>query len=519
MPGYAPDSLDVVQPWRRRRRYIAIGAVAFIYGFLYALLPPSLLGMLLSPLVVIFGLIIWALPLSDTAPGRAMRFLFWSYWLSLMLWPNYLALELPGLPWITVTRLFGGPLLFLLLFYASTSRPFREQMIDALSAASWVWKMVVGLSVVAFFSNFLSPYPYVSFNKYFNNQIIWTGVFFASVWLFRTNGSITFWARCFVIMAIATSLIGLVEADRQRILWADSIPSFLKVEDPAVIRLLSGIFRYGQYRISATTMSPLSFAEFLGLSTPFLLYFLIKSRNLFVWIALLAADALVFVAILNTDARLGMVGWFLAHGAMGFLFGWRLWRASKTSLLGPAITLSYPALMVVFAGAIFTIGRLRVLVLGDGSGAASDNARLIQREMMWPVLAKSPVIGFGTGTAANKVGFKGGGGDVVTLDSYFMTIAVDHGVLGFLLFYGLVVGGIIFAAKLALDRTDPEAELAIPIAVCLSAYLLIKLVLSQVANNTILFMILGILVALAWRIREAGGRNMVVPPRRPSLAA
>lgn len=513
MPGYAPDSLDVVQPWRRRRRYIAIGAVAFIYGFLYALLPPSLLGMLLSPLVVIFGLIIWALPLSDTAPGRAMRFLFWAFWISFMAWPNYLALEIPGLPWITVNRLFGGPLLFLLLYFASTSRPFRDRMIEILSSAGWIWKMVVALSIVGLFANFLSPYVYVSFNKYFNNQIVWTAIFFAAVWVFQKPGSITVWAKVFVLLAIGTSLIGIIEADRRQILWANSIPFFLKIEDPSVIRLLDGVYRFGQYRISATTMSPLTFAEFLALSTPFLLYFLMTSRNAFVWAALLAADALIFVAILNTDARLGMVGWFLAHGAMGFLFGWRAWRASKTSLLGPAVTLSYPALLIVFTGLIFSIGRLRVLVLGDGSGAASDNARAIQREMMWPVLAKSPLIGYGTATAANKLGYKGGG-DVLTLDSYFITIALDYGVLGFLLFYGLVVGGIFFASRLALDKSNPESKIAIPIAVCLCSYLLIKMVLSQVANNTILFMILGALTALAWQIKNTTSQVISHDPPR-----
>ena len=513
MPGYEPDNRDMIKPWRRRRRYIALGFAAFLYGFFYALLPPAFLSMLLAPIAVLIFLIIWALPLTERVPSKAMDRLFWAFWLSLMLWPNYLALALPGLPWITVNRLFGGPLLFLLLVATSMSSPFRKEMSEILGATGWLWKMVVAFAACGFISSFFSSQLFATLNKFVNLQIVWTSIFFASVWIFRKPGTITAWARIFVLMAIITSIIGLFEARNQRILWAGSIPSFLKVDDPAVQRLLAGVFRFSKYRISGTTMSPLSFAEFLALSTAFLLHFLVMSRNMISWILLIAADALIFVAILNTDSRLGMVGFFFTHGILALLYAARRWKSSDSSILGPAITLAYPALLVVFMGAIFSIGRLRVLVMGDGSAGVSNDARETQFREMWPVLFKSPVFGYGTGQGGPRLGYTGNSGTVATVDSYLISIALDFGIVGFFLFYGMIVAGIVKASKLSLRTEFDESDFAIPVAVCLGAFIVIKFVLSQEANNTILFMLLGAVASLVWRAERA---RITLPPRQNS---
>lgn len=501
MPGYVPESRDTIAPWRRRRRYMLLAFATFIYGFFYALLPPAFLSILLIPIVILVLFIVWALPLGESAPPRPIPGLFWAFWLSLMLWPNYLALALPGLPWITVNRLFGGPLLFLLMIAASTSLPFRREMRDMLGATGWMWKMVVAFATCGLLSTFFSQEIFVTLNKFANLQIVWTSIFFASVWVFRQPGTITRWARIFVIMAIVTSVIGLIEAREQRVLWAAYIPSFLKVEDPAVQRILDGNFRFDQYRIVGTTMSPLSFAEFLALSTPFLIHFFVTSRRLTTWLLLLAADALIFVAILNTDSRLGMVGFFFSHGVLGFFYAARHWRRTSDSILGPAITLAYPAFLIVFVGAIFAIGRLRVLVLGDGSGAASNDARGEQFAQMWPILFQSPVFGYGTGQGGPALNYIGGGG-LPTIDSYLISIALDFGIVGFVLFYGVLLAAIVKSSKLALASGDGEEALAIPIAVCLGSYLIIKFVLSQEANNSVLFMLLGATCAIAWRAQR-----------------
>ena len=496
LPNYTQRKSDGQS--RKRYRYIAFAIACLFYGFLFALLPPAFLVPLMVPFAILLILIIWALPVRESHPARIFMILFWCFWVSLYLWPNYLALALPGLPWITVNRLFGGPLLFLLLVYASSSRPFRTEMLSILGENGWIWKMVAAFSVSAAVSTIFSPQPFNTFNRYINLQIVWTSIFFVSIWVFRRPGAIQFWARLFVIMAVITSIIGLLEARRRQILWADSIPSFLKVDDPAVQRLLAGVFRFEKYRISSTTMSPLSFAEFLALSTPFLIYFFMTSRKLLIWILLISADVLIFVAIYNTDARLGMVGFLLSHSTYGFLWALRRWRSDRQSIFGPAITLAYPILLTVFFAAVMAIGRLRMLVLGDGSASASNASRQQQYIDAVPFLARSPLFGYGSGQGGPTLGFTGGNG-VVTIDSYLISIALDYGIIGFVLFYGLIIGGLVKASKLAGSARNDDEAIAMPIAICFGVFLVIKVVLSQESNIPIMFMMLGAVAVLNYR--------------------
>ena len=58
---------------------------------------------LLAPPAVVAFLVIWALPDLNWAPTRSLEWLFLPVLIALIGWPDYLAIELPGLPWITLT--------------------------------------------------------------------------------------------------------------------------------------------------------------------------------------------------------------------------------------------------------------------------------------------------------------------------------------------------------------------------------------------------------------------------------
>lgn len=495
LPGYIRDTSEKSRK-KRRRLYWLIGFLAFVYGFFYALLPPAFMTMLLMPLGVLLLLIIWALPVTSMQPPAALNYLFWAFFVTLYIWPNYLALALPGLPWITVNRLFGGPLLAILLVCASASQPFRSQMKELLGSAGWIWKMVAAFALVQLISIPISREVYVTVNRVISQQIIWTGIFFASVWVFRKPAALKLWGNVMILLAVFVSAIGVLEARRGGVLWANSIPSFLQIEDPAVVRVLSGIYREGVYRVVSTTMSPLSLAEFLALSTAFVLHGVVMSRNWWLRLLLVLVDVLVIYVIVLTDARLGLVGALTIHSVYGLVWAAQRWRNVKGTLIGPAITLAYPAMLATVAIVVVSVPRLRVMILGGGRNQASNDARQAQFEMMPPVFIKSPVIGYGSGQGAERLGYTNLGGEV-TIDSYILSILLDYGAVGFILFYGLIIGGIVKAGKIAIQGRDEVTALGIPIAMFLLAFFQIKLVLSQEANNSLLFMMLGAIVALA----------------------
>ena len=97
----------------RTRTVIGMGLMmlfCFIYGFFFAALAPNIVTPLLAPLVVLAFLVVWALPDVNWAPTRSLEWLFFATFIVLIVWPNYLAIALPGLPWITLIRLTSFPL-------------------------------------------------------------------------------------------------------------------------------------------------------------------------------------------------------------------------------------------------------------------------------------------------------------------------------------------------------------------------------------------------------------------------
>jgi hypothetical protein len=115
-----------------------------------------------------------------------------------------------------------------------------------------------------------------------------------------------------------------------------------------------------------------------------------------------------------------------------YLAAWGIlrWRQSRESLFGPAITLAYPLIFAAFIAATFTVGRLRRMVWGGGEHQFSTDARRVQYERGFEILAGNP-FGHGIGMGAETLGFTNLAG-VLTIDTYYLAIALEYGVIGFL---------------------------------------------------------------------------------------
>ncbi len=483
----------------RRRGMTGLALLCFFYGFAFALLPTSLFYIIYAPLLgALLLFVVVLLPLHDFPPPKAFVWAFWAFWLTMYLWPNYLAVALPGLPWITVNRLFGGPLAVMLLMAASSSRPFQQECSETLKAIPNLSKCVIGMAIVQIISTAFSDHLLDTFNRVLNLQLVWTVPFFACAYLFRKEGRMELWAKLFVIMAIVVGLICIQETRLQHVVWAYSIPSFLKVGDDSVNRVLyNAHMRGSDYRVIGTTMSPLSLAEFLALTSPFVLYFLVNARTLRQIALLVAADVLIVMTTLHTQSRLGLVGLLISHSLYGLFIGINRWRASPHSMIGPMLTLAYPAILGAVGFAVLTVGRIRVAVLGGGLHQASNDAREMQFALAGPALLKSPIFGFGAGEGASRLGYTNPAGQE-TIDSYILSIALDYGIVGFILFYGMIIGAIVTSAKLAI-KSRSDADLSVPVTLCLLVFLSIKPVLSQESNNPVLYMLVAMVGVLAWK--------------------
>lgn len=481
-----------------------------IYGFLFAIFAPYLIVPFAFPVAFLGIIAIWALPDTGKPPTRALEIFLFASLIGLVVWPRYLALALPGLPWITVTRLAGFPLTVALLLCVSTSQEFRHRITSTLNVAPLAWKLLCVLLVVQVLTIPLSSHPMSTLNRFINVQITCIAVFFASCYVFTRPSLPTRAAAAIWLLAITVGLVGLIEYRASQVPWSGHIPGFLKVEDESVIRILGGTTRSyaGNYRVQGTFTTSLAFAEYLGYALPFILHFAIGNYRLVIRTAAAASVPLVLFVVLTTDSRLGLVASFLSFLAYVLFTALLRWRRRRESLIAPAIVLAYPLLFTLAVTAVFAIGRIRTKLWG-GQYQSSNDGRMEQVADGIPKILHNP-LGYGMGEAAEVLGWARPDG-LLTIDSYWLAAALDFGIVGFLAFFGFFIAVMVLTGRGAVassyahtadsEGRQTESALLVPITITLINFIVIKMVFADESNHMLPFMLSGMALALIWRTR------------------
>ena len=91
---------------------------------------------------------------------------------------------------------------------------------------------------------------------------------------------------------------------------------------------------------------------------------------------------------------------------------------------------------------------------------------------------------------------------LLTIDTYYLVIALEYGVLGFLLYYIMIVFTGVRAVQLSLksDLVTSDYIFLAPISIALLEFFVIKSVFSQQDNHPLIYMMLGAVAALGARI-------------------
>jgi O-antigen ligase len=249
--------------------------------------------------------------------------------------------------------------------------------------------------------------------------------------------------------------------------------------------------------VQSTFTTPLGLAEFLALTAPFVLHFVMFGKRLVTRIAAGVTMPVMLYVVIITDSRLGMVGFLLSFMLYLLLWSWLRWRADKTSLLAPAIVLAYPVIFALFIAATMFVGRLRNMVWGGGDTAASTASRGAQYDMGIPMILKAPW-GHGAGTGGSTLGFVSPAG-ITTIDTYYLAVGLEYGVIGFFVYYGMLVISTYYAAKYAVRSPTGELSYFMPAAIALVNFIVIKSVFSQQDNHPLIFMLMGIVTAMVYR--------------------
>jgi hypothetical protein len=492
--------------------YLALAIIAVAWGFAFGLSAPFRVMPLIAPLPVFILLIIWALPEGDYAPAKAIEPLFVAFLAALMLWPNYIAVVLPGLPWLTMLRIFAAPLLVVALICFSVSARFRTTMKLSIGSDPVIWRVLAAFVFLQTFSLLLSERPVFSINKYIVDQLNHTVVFLISCYVFLIPGFSKRWALALLATGYIICFVGLWESALGQLPWVGHIPSFLRVDSGYVAGVLEGASRtgVGVHRVQAMSSHALAMAEILGLVAPFALHIARGPHSLIIRGLGITYLPLAALLIELADSRLGNVA--LMSAVLFYILIWALlkWRQDKSNIIAPAIVLLYPAVMVSALLSTFFVGRLRIAVWGSGAQQGSTEAREIQWQLAMPKIMSHP-LGHGLGQAARKVGYVNPAGQG-SLDSYYLDILMDFGPFGFALFFGMFLYAAWVAAKVVMNyRPQGDMTLLLPLMVGMLQFVIIKSVLSLDHNHPLVFMMLGAIVALSFRARREGKLPQPVP--------
>lgn len=478
---------------------IALGA---FYGFAIALLPPLFLIYISAPILVLVGLVVWALPDQGTGPVRLVEKLFFAFLIASALWPIYLSIALPGVPWISLRRLLAVPLVLLVLVCLSVSSETRGRAAEALKSMPPVWKMVVAFVAVQFATTFWAANPFSALNYLINYWLLVWSIFFASILVFTAPGRMDQWVNVMIACTAILCFLAGIELYMQRIPWAEHIPAIFQIDDIHVREMLTAKFREGEYRVTGVFTTSLSFAEFLAIASIFITHRAFMSKTWLKRIAWATLSAAVLAAILATKARLGVFGWLAGHGLYGSLWVLRRWKLVKGDVFGPALAFGIPIAVALFFVAMFTVDAVRFRTIGGGSTSLSDDARRTQFELATQRVLHNP-FGYGASHSGETIGYRTPSG-LLTVDSYVLSLVVDYGLIGLTLFFGALLYAIYRMIQTGLKEPLEQKSYGFAIAAALVVYISVKLVLSQEDNLAIGYMLLAMAVVHFARSRPPG---------------
>ena len=491
--------------------------LSMLIGLTLAFAPPQLIIVPAVPVLLLGGAAIWMLPEREGiyyAPAATLTVL---YLLASAIWPSYLAVNAPGLPWVTPTRLFVLALLLVVVYNVASSSPLRRQMADVMGSLPGLRRVFWIFWFTTLVTLPLSPVLRESSTKLANNLIFWVGSLYLGGWLASRPGFATRAAKALIWTALITAAIGLLEWHMKTTPWFNHIPSFLTVDPGYLAVILSSQARAGTdiYRVHSTFATSLGYAEYMALVLPLLLHFFMEARVPLRKAAMFLGVIMCMLAMYWTNARSGMIGVF------GSLFGYTFFRVfrgylrDRQSMTASSALYAFPVAAAIFAILLVAWPRLHVAVLGGGAQQASSDARAKQWSTGVVIIAKQP-LGHGSASSGVTLNYRNSAGDI-TVDTYYLSMLLEYGVVGFvafMFFYGWT-GWHGFRAFL---RAPPGEPLLVgPLAVGIANFLVIKSVLSSEISIPIALLMVGAMFGLAYQEQRGLGAYAAAGPR-PLLA-
>ncbi|GLQ09189.1 hypothetical protein GCM10007913_11210 [Devosia yakushimensis] len=293
-----------------------------------------------------------------------------------------------------------------------------------------------------------------------------------------------------LLALVVATLVGLYEWSVERT-FADILGiNFSGLGAEAVVsasRQVTAFYRDGAYRAASLFSHSIVFAQYSGAMAPLALHMCRFGRGIMRLLGV-AALCCIPVALLIAGARSGIVVLIAALGTYAFL----TLLGGKATPKRLFISLAGLGLAVLLLAAPLQ-GLLDLLIRGDTvAEQMSTNVRAEMLSNGLRALEERPLTGYGDGRSPDIAGLIGRH-NIRTIDNFYLSAAVDFGLIGLALLLGLLVAAIatmaagIGNALSAVERNLQSAYLATAVAILVG-----QTVLTIPDNMAIIYLLLGL---------------------------
>lgn len=488
--------------------------VAIVTGVATPFLLEGALEVLAAAIVIIVVAGVMLMPRRLTFDDRKCWLLFLVSLSLYAIYPTYISIQISGLPWISPLRVALAALLLTWLYALRTSRAMQARILECYRHNKPFFYCLFVFVASQFLSIPTSPNPGMALQKFLLFQLTWTLPFMVVLTLSTTSSRLHLLGVMIIVFGLIQCAIGFLEARQQRILWLDYLPPGFAAESEYLTRIVQGTFRADGYRVQGSFTVSLLYAEHLVLVLPFAMFAFIDGRSTILRTLGLVTAIAILPAQYLSGSRLGMVGAIVVFLAIGGFFVFRKWREDRRSMFGPFLMLMSPFALVGLAVVYLSNARLQSMTLGGGAQQASTDTRLEMWRMGLPRVLDRPLFGHGPGLGAETLGFTNLAG-VLTIDSYWLSALLEFGLIGALALLGMVVWCVHGGFTAYLRPFSPIHRLGGAIAVALLGFLVTKLVLSQIHNHLLVFILMGMMVSIRTGALAAAASIVPAAPKAP----
>jgi|JI8StandDraft_2_1071088.scaffolds.fasta_scaffold23071_3 hypothetical protein len=519
LPQYFRSEYHPLWPLAKIAFFLTGVVLAMFTGLFVALGGTLALKFVGFPIGIFIVLIIWLLPDVDRPANPPFWKLFTAYLTLAVVWPAYIAVVIPGLPWLTPPRIVFALLILVMMAHLPQYAQSRARVWNLLAFDTVAFRLYAGFLLIAVALIPFSKSPVETLSSTLLQETFSLAPVVATAWIAHDPERVARIWRLLLLCCIGVLLVAVLENWMQSPPWANYIPSFMQI-DPNVLELiLSPQSRAGDWRYRVRSVFPvvLYYTQYLNLMIPLFLYALVRMRGRKM---LLVPPLLLLLlhSVWFANARTAFIPFFLSAFAIAALVITReiFFRGRrdtfKTSLLVGGVLLA----VLLLGGALASSHRLKMYTFGGGQHTASNETRDQQWDNAVRQIKKNP-IGVGIGNSPELVGTFSSKTPFPVVDSLWINMLVDVGIVGFALFFGFFLRSAWIGVKTFM-RSDGELEdMAGIMAISLGNFVISAYVISHARMNYLAIVMAVCIFTLARRQQERLG--LAAQPEQPALPA